>query len=191
MSDFRAMKTLIVSIAVFQIVAGVLSAQVFPPVDPPTTKPAEENESRPTRNARGFWQAMLAGGEFVVSTDKITSVSRHSYLLDGTLVVDEVTIDTTGQALARFYFITPVGANTTAGGTVDAALEKAKGVVDSAGQRAATDLENMVIKKYPDTTHAKTIEYRIATKQELTNLFNSAREAWLSGDGGQYGTKVK
>lgn len=184
------MKTLVVSFAALLALTGAASAQIFPPVEPPAA-PQQEEEKKSVRNARGFWQATLDGGEFAVSTDKITSVSRHSYLLDSVLVVDEVTIDTTGQALARFYFITPVGANTTPGATVDAALEKAKGMVDATGQRVGTNLENMVIKKYPDTTHAKTIEYRVATKVELTNLFNSAREAWLSGDGGQYGVKTK
>jgi hypothetical protein len=188
------MKTLIVSLAAFQLAAGLLSAQIIPPVEPPTDKPPvpqNRNPNTATGNLRGFWQASLAGGEYAVSVDRVTSVSRHSYLLDGALIVDEVTIDTVGQALARFYFITPVGANGTTGGTAGAALERSKGLLDSAGQRAGADLDNMVIKKYPLTTHAKTIEYRLETQEELTNLFNSAKQAWQSGQGGQFSAQMK
>ncbi len=190
---FQTMKTLIASFAVLHMAAGVLSAQIIPPVEPPkerpTTPPTTRNNSG--GNARGIWQASLPGGEYAVSTDKITSVSRHSYLLDGALVVDEVTVDTIGQALARFYFITPVGAQGSAGGTASAAIERGKGILDSVGQRTGADLENMVIKKYPVTTHAKTIEYRIATQQELTNLFESAKQAWQSGQGGTFSAQMK
>lgn len=186
------MKTLIASFAVFQIMAAALSAQIIPPVEAPKDKPTPPQTTRNnTGSVRGIWQATLAGGEYGVSTDKITSVSRHSYLLDGALIVDEVTVDTIGQALARFYFITPVGAQGTAGGTASAALERGKGMLDSVGQRAGADLENMVIKKYPVTTHAKTIEYRLTTQQELTNLFESAKQAWQSGQGGTFSAQLK
>ena len=177
------------------IVPAVLAhAQIIPPVEVPKEKPVAPQNRNPTSggtNAKGIWQATLPGGEYAVSTDRITSVSRHSYLLDGTLLVDEVTIDTTGQALARFYFIMPVGATGTPGSTAGAAIERGKGLLDSAGQRVGGDLENMVIKKYPDTTHARTIEYRLATQAELTNLFNSAKQAWQSGQGGQYSAPLK
>jgi len=189
---FLTMKTLIASFAVLQILAGGLSAQIIPPVEPPKDKPAPPQTTRnQSGSVRGIWQATLAGGEYAVSTDKITSVSRHSYLLDGALIVDEVTVDTIGQALARFYFITPVGAQGTAGGTAGAAMERGKGMLDSVGQRAGADLENMVIKKYPVTTHAKTIEYRLSTQQELTNLFESAKQAWQSGQGGTFSAQMK
>lgn len=172
--------------------AGPLGAQIIPPVEKPQEKTEEPQRNRGGgTGARGIWQATLPGGEYAVATDRITSVSRHSYLLDGTLIVDEVTIDTTGQALARFYFITPVGANGAVGGTADAALERGKGVLDSVGQRTGTDLENMVVKKYPVTTHAKTIEYRLSTKEELTQLFESAKQAWESGQGGRFSAQLK
>ncbi len=170
-----------------------VEAQITPPFQPKDdTEPPKPSEPAGELAAiKGFWQARLAGGEYAVSTDRITSVSRHSYLLDGTLLVDEVTIDTTGQALARFYFLSPLGANSSVGGTAGAAMERGKGILDAAGQRTGVEADNMVIKKYPDTTHAKTIEYRLATQAELTNLFNSAKQAWQSGRGGQYTAPLK
>lgn len=153
--------------------------------EPPAT-PEDKNE--PIK--QGFWQATLPGGTYVVSLDRITSVSRHSYLLDGALVVDEVTVDTLGQALARFYFIMPVGTATssTAAATI---IERGKGLLDAAGQRAGLQVDNMVIKKYPETTHARTIEYRLETAAQLTALFSSAKDAWQSGRGGQFKIQTK
>lgn len=176
--------------------ASMLHAQPLPnllPSDnPPRQNPAQNSDTGNTGNAQGFWQATLPGGAFVVQVNKITSVSRHRYLLDGALVVDEVTVDTTGQSLARFYFITPVGgAGGTAGDTANAALERGKGLLDAVGQRTGMDLDNMVIKKYPETTHARTIEYRIPTEAQLTSLFNSAKQAWQTGQGGQFTVQLK
>ena len=74
--------------------------------DPPaadTTEKAGESAG-PNR----FWQATLGGGHFMVALDRIASVSRQKYVLDGAVIVDEVTVDTVGQALARFYYITPI-----------------------------------------------------------------------------------
>ena len=52
--------------------------------------------------------------------------------------------------------------------------------------RAGTSAQDMVVKKYPDTTHAKSIEYRVLSEAELTSLYGSARTAWESGRGRQF-----
>ena len=129
-----------------------------------------------------FWEAKLGGGEFVVALDRITSVSRHKYVLDGALIVDEVTIDTTGQALARFYYITPITSGVP-GAAASQVAENVLGLVDSAARTAGSDLQNMVVKKYPLTTHAKTIEYRLLSESQLNVLFQSAKTAWQTGKG--------
>jgi len=162
-----------------------------PPSDDPPQQNQNNNESGNASNAKGFWQATLPGGTFVVQVNRITSVSRHRYLLDGALVVDEVTVDTTGQSLARFYFIKPVKAGGTVGDTTEAVLESGKGLFDTGAERAGVDVDNTVIKKYPDTTHARTIEYRISTETQLTSLFNSAKQAWQTGQGGQFTVQLK
>lgn len=178
--------------------ASLLHAQPLPnPIPSDNQQRQNPNQNQNNNNAnntatvQGFWQANLPGGNFIVQVNRITSVSRHRYLLDGALVVDEVTVDTTGQALARFYFISPVGAGGTVGDTANAALQQGKGLLDAAGQKVGVDLDNMVIKKYPDTTHARTIEYRIPTESQLTSLFNSAKQAWQTGQGGQFTVQLK
>lgn len=124
----------------------------------------------------------------MVALDHIVSVSRHKYLLDGAVIVDEVTVDTVGQALARFYYITPV-TDAAPGNSISGMAERGRELVDKAAQRAGSDIQNMVVKKYPDTTHAKSIEYRVMSEAELSALFSSAKNAWETGRGRQFTAK--
>jgi hypothetical protein len=144
-------------------------------------KPKPGDSAGPAR----FWQATLSGGQYMVALDQITSVSRHKYLLDGALVVDEVTVDTTGQALARFYFISPV-TDALPGNTVANLASRATELLEKAAEHTGAEVQNMVVKKYPETTHARTIEYRILSEPELTSLYNSAQSAWESGKGRKF-----
>lgn len=149
---------------------------------------AEENtadQSKTTTDTTGpgrFWQATVPGGSLMVALDRITSVSRAKYVLDGAVIVDEVTIDTTGQALTRFYFITPV-TDAAPGNTASQVSQRARELLNKASDRLSTDLPNMVQKTYPGTTHAKSIEYRFANEADLTALYNSVKNAWESGRG--------
>ena len=142
----------------------------------------EESNTSETDGPRRFWQANLPGGHYMVALDRISDISMHEYLLDGTVIVTEVTIDTTGRALARFYYIEPV---TDAGGRdeVTRVVDRGRELLDRAGQKTGSDVHNMAQKSYPATTHAGTIEYRILAKQDLGELYNSLRKAWESGKG--------
>jgi hypothetical protein len=139
-----------------------------------------EPSDREVRNR--FWEANLEGGNYMVALSRISSVSRHKYVLDGAVIVDEVTIDTTGQALARFYFITPISAGGT-GAAASQAVERAAALVDGAAQTAGSNVHKMVMKKYPLTTHTKTIEYRLLSEAQLSALYQSAKTSWVSGRG--------
>jgi hypothetical protein len=132
-----------------------------------------------------FWQASVGGGHYMVALDRIASVSRHQYVLDGAAIVDEVTVDTVGQALARFYFIEPITAGVAAG-SVSALTERAKQLTDLAANRAGTDVHNMVVKQYPTTTHAKTIEFRVMSSAQLGSLYESVRTAWENNRGRRF-----
>ena len=129
-----------------------------------------------------FWQASLTGGHYMVALGKIVSISRHKYLLDAALIVDEVTVDTEGDALARFYFITPVS-DKAPGNTIPVVANRGKESVDGLTHKLAAGTENMVMKKYPETTHAKTIEYRMLDEKSLTALYASVEKALVSGKG--------
>jgi hypothetical protein len=168
-------------LACLLIVASNVTAQTDPAPVAPTAK-----EKAPNRESDGnhrFWQANLPGGHYMVALDRITAISRHSYAVpEASLLVDEVTVDTVGRGLARFYFSRPIteGMNNN---TANSLTARAKELIDYGGQRAGTDLHKMVIKKYPETTHAGSIEYRLLSAEELGALYGSVRTAWDTGRG--------
>lgn len=165
--------------------SGLAFSQAPDPNDPNQPSNNNPNSQNDQRGRRGFWEANLAGGNYVVAMSRITSVSRHKYVLDGAVVVDEVTVDTDGQSLARFYFISPV---TTAGpesGTAKIA-ERALEIANNAASQKGSTVQDMVQKKYPLTTHSKAVEYRVMTEAQLTALYQSVKTAWQTGEGRVY-----
>ena len=139
-----------------------------------------------------YWEANVGGGQYLVALGTITAVSRHKYLLDGTIVVDEVTVDTTGQSLARFYFLAPITdklAGNSLGNTASRIVDRGREILENKADDAGTDVHNMVVKKFPETTHAHCIEYRVLSAEELTGLFNSVRTAWVTGHGRTFSIK--
>jgi len=137
----------------------------------------EDEENRKRR-----WQCSLAGGEYAVNLGNITSLSKHSYVLDGTLLVTEVTIDTTGTALARFYYIEPITKDTNFN-SLARIQQRAKELRAKTQQRSGIKADEMAQKSYPTTTHARTIEFRIATESKLNALYRSVHKAWDTGKG--------
>lgn len=134
-----------------------------------------------------IWVATCGGGQFVIGLGSIVSLSKQIYILDNSAVITEVNVDTTGQALARFYYIEPIteGSNfKSVNAANDRLLELADRAVNRAGGNAKKlTKENTVYKQYPMTSHAKTIEFRISSAADLDALYNSAMTAWRSGKG--------
>lgn len=133
-------------------------------------------------NQKRRWECSLPGGEYSVNLGAITSVSKHSYVLDGTLLVTEVTVDTTGTALARFYFIEPITKDTTFN-ALDRIQKRAEQLRQRGQNRTGTKADEMAQKSYPATTHARTIEFRIMNEVELNALYASLYRSWNSGKG--------
>jgi hypothetical protein len=128
-------------------------------------------------NAQSIWRCILPGGTYEVAVRAITAVSSHEYLVDGVARVTEVNIDTTGALLARFYYLEPNIPNTPLG-IGAAAVEKAQQLVTEAAERTGQDVWKKVVKNYPTTTHARTVEYRVEKKEQLTTILESAEEAF-------------
>ncbi|MCF7673840.1 MAG: hypothetical protein K9N23_02110 [Akkermansiaceae bacterium] len=149
-----------------------------------TTNPAKQKVSDVEMpDKRRFWQGNLPGGQYLVALDKITSVSRHSYVVaEAGLLIDEVVIDTVGQTVARFYFVSPVteGVNNNAATNL---TQRAKELLDYGGERAGTDVHKRVEKKFPEGLYAHTVEYRLSTATELGALLGSVSSAWQTGRG--------
>lgn len=144
--------------------------------------PAPSPASTPA-SARDFWQAEMPAGNYIVRLSVITSVSMHEYIVDGAARVTEVTIGTFGTELARFYFIEP-NVPQAPGGVGQSAINLVQEKLQTVTERVnAEDVWKAVAKNYPTTTHARTIEYRLATKESLKKLFESLQTSWLTGRG--------
>lgn len=147
---------------------------------------AQQPQTTDTVRKDKLWSASLGNGSYLVRLNAIQSISRHQYVLDGAVIVDEVTVDALGQALARFYFIKPIteelggSATATAAGNI---ARRGRELVDNATGRAGVSPQDMVVKKYPETTHARTIEFRVFSDAELSALYKSVRTAWTGGRG--------
>lgn len=156
---------------------------------PAPTAPANNGSStdgvQPGIN--GFWEVVTAGGRFVARLDQISSVSEQEYLIDGAVRVFECTVDTDGGQTARFYYLEPVTAGssiTTGSATVERLKSLANQVSNKAG---AGDVDTIVTKHYPDTTHAKTSEYRVKNRATISQIYDHVRRVWAEerGKGGE------
>ena len=162
------------------LILAVLSAAV------PALLKAQEASPTPTQIRRGIWRAELPGGVYIVRLSAISSLSIHEYVVDAAASVTEVNIGTSGSESVRFYAIEanlpqlPTGAGQKA---IEAVQDRAK---DALARTGVADSVLRVVKNYPATTHARTVEFRLADKQTLRKLFNSAESAWLNNQPGTF-----
>jgi hypothetical protein len=144
----------------------------------PAANPAAGQATPSPTTAIPMWRATLPGGTYSVALRSIVSVSTHEYVVDGAARVTEVNIDTTGAALARFYFIEPNTISAPAGFGA-ATVEKAQKLLQEGAQRTGQeDAWRKVVKSYPTTTHTRTVEFRFGSKETLSKLFDSAESAF-------------
>jgi hypothetical protein len=174
------------SILIVALLLAALPALAQTPTSPQGSQDDEERITDKENPKRPFWEASIPGGHFQVALSKIVSVSLHEYVLDGSIVVTEMNIDTTGNALARFYYLEPLSKRTSGTGTGDAIssiVDRGMQLVERASQRTGSDAQDMVHKKYGISSHVKNIEYRVYDTGELSALYNSVRRAWETGRG--------
>ena len=105
----------------------------------------QQTENSDVEDLKRFWQLSLPDGHFMVALDRIASVSRSSYVLDGGLVVTEVTIDTVGNALCRIYQITPVSENSKSS-AASRVTQRARELTNRVGEVTDADISKMVQK---------------------------------------------
>jgi len=147
----------------------------------PTESPA------PTPTSRlAIWRCELPGGTYEVALRAIVSVSVHEYVVDGVARVNEVNVDTQGNMAARFYYLEPTPAKSPLG-VGQSAIDRISDLAREAGQRVgAEEVWQRVVKSYPTTTHAHTIEYRVESEDQLKQIFTSAQGAFESGKSATY-----
>ena len=142
-----------------------------------TPTPSPTATATATRN---LWTCTLPGGTYQVLVSAMLSVSTHEYVVDGAARVTEVNVDTAGQFAVRFYYIEPAVV-AGPGGLGAATFGKVQSILSDAADRSGSDAWKKVVKNYPTTTHARTIEYRVSSKDSLTTIFTSAANAQATG----------
>lgn len=126
-----------------------------------------------------MWRADLPGGTYEVAIRSILSVSTHEYVVDGAARVTEMNIDTPGNLAVRFYYIEPI-VPTSPIGIGQSTIDKAQELAEAASGRVSPGqpVWEKVMKSYPTSTHAHTVEYRLDSAEQLQSLFNSAEQAF-------------
>lgn len=127
-----------------------------------------------------MWRCDLPGGTYEVAIRNMISVSIHDYVVDAVARVTEMNVETAGSTEVRFYYLEPITPTSPVGvgqSTIDKVQELAN---EAAGRINPGDQPpwEKVVKTYPATTHAHTVEFRLDTKEDLQTLFNSAEQAF-------------
>lgn len=123
----------------------------------------------------------------------VLSISKQEYLT-ATFSVVEVNVVTNGSALLRIYhsralkpgeFRNALGNAAQATGLPGASIipqslpPQLEAMGKRAGKVADTITSQTVIKEYPLATHAHTIEFRVASRNELLALHDELTKHWL------------
>ena len=171
------------------LLAGWISLAAIHSVSAQTATAAATPSS--TSRPDALWQCTLPGGVYLVALRSIASISSHEYVVDGAARVTEVTVATNSTVEARFYFMEPLVANPSSPVVPTGALT----VLAQHAQDLATthspveDVWQKVVKNYPATTHAHTVEYRLSSKANLQALYGSLSQAWTTGKGVNFATQ--
>jgi hypothetical protein len=180
-SILPAMKTLLTLVLLFAAVAA--DAQTAPTQNP-SGQGGQQQADEPTRD--GLWDGRLKGGNYIVRCNSIIALSKHEYVADGVARVVEVNLTLSSSQIVRFYFLEPVKVETGSSmvGAGTQALERAKGMFEQAAGRVSPTLTDpKVVKSYPASTHAHTVEFVLKEEARLNALYQSLERGFRTGQG--------
>ncbi len=177
------MKTLLTSLVL--ILSNSAHAQTAPPQNP-TGQGGQQQEQGDTPTRDGLWDGRFNGGNYIVRCNSIIALSKHEYISDGVARVVEVNLTLNSAQVVRFYFLEPAkietGSSLANAGTQ--ALERAKGMVEQAAGRVSPTLTTpKVVKNYPASTHAHTVEFVLKEEARLNAMFQSLERGFRTGQG--------
>ena len=124
-----------------------------------------------------FWICCIGSTENAVTSvrlDTITSVSKHSYYIEGVLI-REVTIDTAGNNSIRIYCLKASDAAARAANRTRQTRELVEGRTGISG--------DIPTKKFPEGTYSHNIEYQVRKVDDLDTIYNSVMNAILRNKG--------
>lgn len=120
--------------------------------------------------------------EIVLAVASIVSISKHTFMLNGTMPVWEVTIDTTGNNSVRFYCVEEddgngiLMTNDPQEATRKAAGRVAKEIMSSGRKNSGKGMIPSV--KFPEGVYAHTIEYQVGDPAALEKLYSESEAVW-------------
>jgi hypothetical protein len=132
-----------------------------------------------------IWKAPVPDkqGAYVVSINSICSVALERYDLEykgKTYPIVECSIETVGGKTARFYYIDD--REDSKKDENDSLLkplkESIKGVLPEDEEKKREKLR--VVKTYPESVLAASVEYRLGTEREILDLYQGLRDAWVA-----------
>lgn len=127
--------------------------------------------------------------EFYAKVASITSISLQNYNTS-TFNVLELSIDLQGSPVQlRIYHTRPITKDEleayapeapTSSTRIPATPGFASRIADRIADPIAGHVDNLpLLKEYPITTHAKTIEYKVSNREDLVTLYNNLRDRWI------------
>jgi hypothetical protein len=123
-----------------------------------------------------FWRCELPGGVYLVNLSSLASVSIHEYVVDAAARVTELTVATNSAVVARFYYIEPMIRKSPVG-FGQSLNDKAQEREEASNRTGMEVVWKKVVKNYPLTTHAHTVEYRVESVDQLKKLEKSLEDA--------------
>ncbi|MEN3943957.1 hypothetical protein WJU23_21825 [Prosthecobacter sp. SYSU 5D2] len=140
----------------------------------------QENIRRPE-----LWAGQFNGGSYLVRCTQIQALSKHEYVADAAARVVEVNLTMNSNMTVRFYYLEPV--RLEGGGMLGAgqqALDKAREAMQNAASRISPTITvAKVVKSYPQTTHAHTVEFVLSSEERLNSLYESLEQSLRTGQG--------
>lgn len=133
-------------------------------------------------NQSQFWIGNFPEGQYVVHLSRIVAVAQHKYILDNACMVYEVTLITMGNTPTKFYYLETLGQGSGIN-AIRNVTNRAKELGSGAVNRATgggIDPDTTVAKAYPNTN---TVEFRVATLEQLNKMYASLLKAWQDGKG--------
>ena len=151
------------------------------------TLPAQTNS--PTDSSEkllDFWEFLHPGGTALVSLAEITAIDVHSYLIEGGFRVWELNVCDKSAFALRIYSVEKLEA-TDSVASLKSASRKAEETAEKAAEKlGAEDPWQKVVKDYPTTTHAKTVEFRVDKKETVLEIYKHVRQSWVTKRGGRF-----
>ncbi len=155
-------------------------AGVYPP-----TVLSDPNPKTAGLNGGPVWEFQAPGGHYSVRLDRISSVSWHSYLIEGGSRVTEMNLgEHAGSHFLRIYAIDAVGASDESSKPTDTTSDATAGKIEESTSRQ--EPWEKVVKDYPATTHAHTVEFRVTDASLVKSIFGQALAAFASQKGGRF-----